>query len=178
MQVADSPRLSFEPITEQDAELLFELDQDPEVMKYINGGQVTTMQEVHDVFIPRLQKYQNLEKGWGLWKVTIKDEQRYIGWILVRPMDFFGDKPQWHDIEVGWRLKREAWGKGYATEAAKAVCDALAQQDEVEKISAVAVEDNLASIGIMQKLGMQYIKTDIHKDPLGDITAVYYTMDV
>ncbi|MEM1412394.1 MAG: GNAT family N-acetyltransferase [Pseudomonadota bacterium] len=178
MEVADSPRLSFAPITDQDAELLFELDQDPEVMRYINGGHMTTMEEVHEVFIPRLNAYRNPVKGWGLWKVTVKDEQRYVGWILVRPMDFFGEQPQWNDIELGWRFKRDSWGKGYATEAARAVCDAIATQDEVQKISAVAMEDNLASIGVMKKLGMRYLKTDIHKDPLGDMNAVFYSMDV
>jgi len=176
MYIADSSRLSFALMTRQDAELLFELDQDPEVMKYINGGKKSTMQDIQDVFIPRLESYHNPEQGWGLWKVMLTSEQRFIGWILVRPMHFFSDHPQWHDLEVGWRFKRDSWGKGYASEAAKAVCDVLAEQAEVEKISAVAVEDNLASIGIMQKLGMQYVKTDIHKDPLGDITAVYYSM--
>ncbi len=178
MYISDSQRLSYALMGADDAQLLFELDQDVEVMRYINGGEMTTMQEVYDVFIPRMEKYTDKEKGWGLWQVRITKTDTFIGWILVRPMDFFADQTQWQDWELGWRFKREAWGKGYGTEAAKHIMQELMTTQNVKYFSAIAMPGNTASIGIMKKLGMQYIKTDLHKDPLGDMEVVYYQVKV
>lgn len=177
MKLLNSERLTYALMGGDDAQLLFDLDQDVEVMRYINGGKMTTMQEVNDVFIPRMAKYTNEEKGWGLWQIRITESGEYIGWVLVRPMDFFTDNPKWNDWELGWRLKRKAWGKGFGTEAAKHIMHALADTQDVGYFSAIAMPKNDASIHIMKKLGMQYIKTDIHKDPLGDEEVVYYQLD-
>jgi RimJ/RimL family protein N-acetyltransferase len=178
MEVKDSMRLSFALMDENDAELLFKLDQDPNVMRYINGGHMTTMEEVNEVFIPRMQSYTSPDKGWGLWKVLVKETNAFIGWILVRPMDFFNDKPAWDDLELGWRFMKSAWGKGYGTEAAQQVVEALIELGGISKLSALAMEENSGSINIMKKLGMEYIKTDVCKDPLGDLQVVYYSMPV
>ena len=58
MDIADSNRLCFRMITEKDVQLLFQLDQDPEVMRYINGGTATTMQAIEEVYLPRLNAYR------------------------------------------------------------------------------------------------------------------------
>jgi len=174
MQIPNSERLRFELMTEQDAQLFFELDQDPEVMRYINGGKMTPMEDVLNISIPRMKSYTNENHGWGQWKITILDTNEFIGWVLVRPMNFFSDNPQFDNLELGWRFKQITWGKGYASEAANSIALAVCQTVSVSKISAIALEGNLASIKIMTKLGMKYIKTYIHKDPLGDIEAVYY----
>lgn len=183
MKIANTQRLQFEMMTQDDGPLLFELDQDPVVMRFINGGRASTMEEIDTVMLPRLKSYANPEKGWGLWKVTTLETEldcpsTYIGWILVRPMDFFSDAPQFHDIELGWRFKQMSWGKGYATEAAKAFMAMLAQQADVSYISAVADEDNVASIGIMKKLGMQFIKRTDYSTPNGITEVVHYQTPV
>ena len=178
MKVNDSERLTFALMDESDAQLLFDLDQDEEVMKYINGGKKSTMDDIQNVMIPRLYKYRNEDKGWGLWKVHVKESQEFIGWVLVRPMDFFNDNPQWFNLELGWRFMRSSWGKGYGTEAANAIKDALIEHAGIEKLCAIAEPENTASIGIMKKLGMSYIKTYLHKDPLGDLEAVYYELSI
>jgi len=178
MKIANSERLQFELMTEQDAELFFELDQDPEVMRYINGGKMTSMEDVLNISIPRMKSYTNENLGWGQWKVSVLDTNEFIGWVLVRPVDFFSDKPQFDNLELGWRFKQMTWGKGYATEAAKSIALAVSQAASVNKISAIALEGNLASTKIMTKLGMKYIKTYLHTDPLGDIEAVYYEKSV
>ena len=70
----------------------------------------------------------------------------------------------------------KGWGKGYATEAAQAVKNALIQETKPSYLTAIAEEDNLGSINVMKKLGMDYLKTDLHKDPLGDAELVYYQL--
>ena len=175
LTVNDTARLSIELMSRDDADLLFELDQDPEVMRYINGGKMTSRKDLEEKMIPRMEQYRNTEKGWGLWKVIVKDNAQFIGWILVRPMAFFSDQPELENLELGWRFKQESWGKGYATEAAKAVMQALTNKGGITQLSAIAMPGNTGSINIMKKLGMTYIKTYIHEDPLGDLEAVYYS---
>ena len=178
MHINDSARLTYKPMGLDDGDLMFELDNDPLVMKYINGGVTTTREAIKNLWLPRLATYRDIDKGYGIWNAFIKDSGEFIGWVLVRPMDFFNQQPKWHDIELGWRFKQSAWGKGYATEAAKQVMAAMSQQPGVECFSAIAMQGNSASINIMKKLGMSYVKTDIYKDKqLGDIEAVYYQVN-
>ncbi|WP_281557746.1 GNAT family N-acetyltransferase [Thalassomonas sp. RHCl1] len=177
MKIINSQRLKYALMTGDDAQHLFELDQDTEVMRYINGGKVTTMQEIREVYIPRMQSYTNEALGWGLWKVELTQTNEFIGWVLVRPMEFFTDHPQNDNLELGWRFMQKAWGKGYATEAALSITKAIAEQTSVKYFSAVAMEDNAGSINIMKKLGMEFLKKELHKDPLGDMEAVYYQCD-
>ena len=178
LHVPNSERLTYRFLTPNDAGLLFELDQDTEVMKYINGGTMSTMDDINNVMLPRMASYANPIKGWGLWGVFTQNDKAFIGWVLVRPMDFFSDSPKSHDLELGWRFKRTSWGKGYGTEAAIAVKGALAATQQMTHFSAIAFPDNQGSINIMKKLGMTYIKTDIHCDPLGNEEVVYYQQKI
>ena len=178
MNIENSTRLNYQLIDETDSEFLFQLDQSPDVMRYINGGTMTTREDISQRFIPRLNAFTNTEKGWGLWKVTITETQQDIGWILVRPMDFFSEKPIWHDIELGWRFMQSTWGKGYASEAAIHIHQALAKQPENKVFSAVAMHDNAGSIAVMKKMGMEFIKSYTHSDSqLGDLDVVLYIME-
>ncbi|MCW8865093.1 MAG: GNAT family N-acetyltransferase [Colwellia sp.] len=178
IKIENSSRLSYRLLGKEDAQILWQLDQDPEVMKFINGGKPNSMETINDVFIPRMLAYLNAEQGWGIWQVCDKNTQEYFGWVLVRPMDFFTDTPKLDDIELGWRFFQKSWGKGYATEAAIAIKNAIASQTNIHHVSALAYEDNIGSIGVMKKLGMEFIKRYEHKDPIGDFMAVHYQMSV
>ncbi|MCF6194735.1 MAG: GNAT family N-acetyltransferase [Kangiellaceae bacterium] len=165
-------------MTEKDADLLFQLDQDSEVMKYINGGKLSSREQIERISLPRIKSYTNQAKGWGLWKVTLTETTEFFGWILVRPMDYFSYKPQYQNLELGWRFNRRSWGKGYATEAAIALKQSIIQKGAVSKLSAIAMEDNHASIKIMVNLGMQYVKTYTHKDTAGGMEVVLYELAI
>ena len=67
MNITSTTRLTFRLMTEQDDELLFELDQDPAVMRYLTDGKPTSRADISNVFIPRMLSYRNPDKGWGLW---------------------------------------------------------------------------------------------------------------
>lgn len=176
ISIADSDRLSFRLMDVSDKPLFLDLDSDPEVMKFINGGNPTTEQEYQDIYIPRHTAFRNPDKGWGFWAVFIKETDTFAGWILVRPMDFFNEEKDLENIELGWRFKQLTWGKGYATEAAQAVMSAMKEQAGYTRFTAIAVSDNTGSIKIMQKLGMNFLKKQLHKDPLGDLDVEYYEL--
>ncbi|MEX1221745.1 MAG: GNAT family N-acetyltransferase [Idiomarina sp.] len=170
-----STRLSFRLMTEHDGDLMYELDQNPAVMRYISPGRVTTRDDITAVFIPRMLSYRNADKGWGLWQVNTRSDDAFIGFILVRPMYFFSDERDDSTIELGWRFKENTWGQGYASEAARHVASVLAAQDKsIKRFSAIAHPDNAGSINIMKKLGMTFVRTFLHKDPLGDTEVVHY----
>ena len=178
MQINNSERLKFRLMDSQDAQALWQLDQDPQVMKYLNGGKPTSMEQVNSVFIPRMEKYRNSELGWGIWQVSDKVTDEYLGWVLIRPMAFFTESPNFKDLELGWRFFQSTWGKGYATEAAIAIKDAVALHADVTHVSALALADNLASVGVMKKMGMSFVRAYLHTDPIGDFDAVHYQMSL
>ena len=158
MNINNSQRLRFQLMQPSDADLLYELDQDPEVLRYVNRGRVITREDIQNISLPRLEKYTNPENGWGMWKVTINESDTFIGWIIIRPMGFFSETPEFDNLEIGWRFKRAAWGKGYATEAAKRVMQEVGAYTTARTFSAIAMKENAASINIMKKLGLKHLK--------------------
>jgi RimJ/RimL family protein N-acetyltransferase len=178
MEIPNSERLHYRLMTPADKALMYEVDQDEDVMQFINGGNKSSMEDIEDVMLPRLNAYLNPEKGWGLWAVFNIKTQLYLGWILVRPMYFFSETPAFDDLELGWRFKKSAWGHGYATEAAAHIMKHLLLTQDVTTFSAIAVKENVASINIMTKLGMQYVKSAVHHDPLGDMLLEFYSVHI
>lgn len=172
MIIPNSSRLSYRLMDANDFEPLFQLDQDPAVMQYISDGVPSSEDQINKVLIPRMECYRNVDKGWGLWQVNITETNEYIGWMLVRPMFFFTDKPEMDNLELGWRFFQSTWGKGFATEAALHLIKHFRQS--TKSFGAIADQNNIASISVMKKLGMKYIKTFTYKDPLLDAEVVYY----
>lgn len=178
MQIADSARLTYRLMGQADGQALWELDQDPDVMLFINGGKPNSMSTINKTILPPMKAYTNVKKGWGIWQVSDKVTQEYLGWVLVRPMDFFTDVPKLNDLELGWRFFQKSWGKGYATEAATTIKNNVVRQLNIDYVSATALEGNHRSIGVMKKMGLSFIRQYTHKDPLGDFTAVHYQMPI
>ncbi|WP_394131722.1 GNAT family N-acetyltransferase [Shewanella maritima] len=169
-----------------EADLLFELDQDPEVMKYINGGKPSSRHDIEQRMLPRISRFLNPDKGWGFWKVTAKASDdlpanlhnQFLGWVLIRPMGFFTEHANYQDIEVGWRFKQIAWGKGVATQSAKHLMQHITKnQTDIEKFSAIAVPDNMGSIAVMKRLGMDFIE-QTHDPETQTLTVVLYSVEV
>ncbi len=189
MQIPASRRLTFRLLDKQDAELLFRLDQDPAVMQYINGGVPSSMQDIVQRMLPRMQAYRDPVKGFGIYGVFAREalmltsgqqlaKGDYLGWVLVRPMNFFTTGAEPDDLELGWRFFRHCWRQGIASEAAATVAAVVAKQPGIARLSAIALPDNHGSVAVMQKLGMSYVKRYIHRDPLGDYDVVLYSKPV
>lgn len=176
IHIPPSSRLSYRLMNSNDASLLFELDQDPEVMRYLNDSKPSTWDEVERVFIPRIMKFTDAASGHGLWEVRTRDTSEYLGWILVRQYGFDTPYHEPDNIELGWRLKRHCWGRGIATEAAAAILDVVRKQRGIRAFCAVADPDNLGSISVMKKLGMHYVDNRVHITPMRNFDVAYYEM--
>ncbi len=182
LKIPASKRLSYRLVDVSlagDQAFLFELDQDPQVMRYITNGQPTSLQHFQQWFLPRIQSFTNATEGWGLWMLSCLETEAVMGWILVRPVDFFSEDPkqqptQWDNLEIGWRLSRSYWGQGYSTEAASQILKQLIKRRSIKKLTATALVENSASINIMKKLGLTLLRHYNHKDEHGEFPAVVY----
>jgi RimJ/RimL family protein N-acetyltransferase len=161
----------------RDRELWFELDQDPEVMRYLNDCKPTTRDELDNFIVPRVAAYGDPARGHGLWEIADRETNEHLGWILVRCYRFDHPQREEDNIELGWRLKRAHWNRGITSEAARAIMDVLRDDPSVRVFSALASPENLASIGVMKKLGMRYVDERFHLVPgRPPYASVYYEM--
>ena len=134
-----------------ETDLLFQLDGDADVMKYITLGIPRTMNEVIEKSMPRILKSYQGKKDFGIFAAYLINSEKYIGWF-----QFEKDKEFEDSIEIGWRLKKQYWGNGYATEVATVLCDLGIKMGKT--IVARAMVENLASIRVMKKAGMKFEK--------------------
>ena len=175
--IASSERLRYRLMDSTDAPLWHELDQDPEVMRFLNEGKPTAWEDIKQFMVPRVADFTDPITGCGLWEVTEKSQGAYLGWILARHYRHGFAEVEKDNIELGWRMKRHCWGQGVATEAAKAVMQGLYEKNEIRVFSAIADSGNLASIGVMKNLGMTFVDSRMHVVPdRSDHPVVYYEM--
>ena len=131
--------------------MLFQLDGDSDVMKYITLGIPRTMEEVIKKSMPRiLNSYQN-HSEFGIFAAYFNNSDEFIGWF-----QFEVDKEIDDAIEIGWRIKKQHWGNGYATE----IAIVLAEKGMVmgKTIVARTMKENKASIRVMEKAGLSFEK--------------------
>lgn len=158
-----TPRITLEPMRPEHLPLLVDLDADPEVMRYILG-RGRTPQEVHDFWGPVCASTAADAHGLGWW-VGFADGV-FLGWWDASPPEPLTEPPT--AAEVGWRLRREHWGAGLATEGARAVVEHCFGTLGLEKLTAETMAVNLGSRAVMRKLGMRHVSTQVREwdDPL------------
>jgi RimJ/RimL family protein N-acetyltransferase len=156
MQVSlETERLLLRPFTDADAHNLFDLDSDPDVMRYVNGGSPTPLDVVQNDDLPWFIEYGRRHEGFGFWAAVEKATGEFVGWFLFRPeADGSPDEP-----ELGYRLRKSAWGKGYATEGSRALVRMGFTVLGVPRVVASAHADNLASRHVMEKVGLTLVRT-------------------
>jgi len=151
----ETERLVLRHFTEVDADNLVELDGDSEVMRFINGGRPTQRDEVESDVLPAFLRYYERFAGFGFWTADEKSTRRFIGWFHLRPAP---ESPP-GEVELGYRLRRSAWGRGYATEGSRALIQKAFADLSVERVFATTMAVNVASHRVMEKAGLRYIRT-------------------
>jgi len=145
--------ISFKPIAS-----------DPLVMKYISAGTVWPDEKIVEFVERQVQLFS--ERDFCLWKLVLRDKERLAGFCGLQPLD---DLP---GVEIGWWLASDLWGRGLATEAARAALDDGFMRVGLSRIVAVALRENRASIRIMEKLGMHFESEVIHHDFRVDLYSI------
>jgi RimJ/RimL family protein N-acetyltransferase len=162
----ETSRLRLRQFTQTDVPLLVDLDSDPRVMQYINGGIPTSEIDIREQFLARVFRYYEDTDGLGVWAAEHADDHAFMGWFHLFP------NPDSADIlEIGYRLKHDFWGQGFATEGAAALIEYGFARPEVTKVIANAMPDNHGSTNIMKKLGMTFETEYTH--PKGMLVVQY-----
>lgn len=100
------------------------------------------------------------QHGWGFWAVETLEDQQFIGFVGIKNVT--EDMPFAPSVEIGWRLSRRAWGKGYATEAARVCLQVGFEELGLNEIVSFTVPGNFRSRSVMEKLGMQQGENFLH----------------
>ncbi len=141
-EVLETKRMTLRPITMDDVDLLVALDSDPEVMRYISGGKPTS----------RAQAERILQRSVGhRWLGFERATEEIVGWFGIR---LWTAKSR----ELGYRLRREMWGKGLATEGALAVIEVAFAQPGIDRVRAETMAVNTASRAVMERCRLRFVR--------------------
>ncbi|MEV7603490.1 GNAT family N-acetyltransferase [Kitasatospora sp. NPDC089797] len=152
-------RLVLRRFTGADVDALVELDGDPEVMRYLTGGTPSAREWVAGVLVPQYLAHYRRYGDLGWWAVEERGGGGFLGWFEFRPTE----EGVRAEVELGYRLRRAAWGRGYATEGARALVRRGFTGSGVERVVAYTMAVNAASRRVMEKSGLSYVRT-FHED--------------
>lgn len=154
--IFQTPRLLLRQFKETDAPLILELNSDPEIVKYVHEPTLKTIEQAEIILNNNiLPQYKN---NLGRWAIHTKEDNEFIGWCGLKY------RPELDEIDLGYRLMQKAWGKGYATEAARHTLDHGFRFLDLKLITGRAHIENTASISVLEKIGMDFISEGIVDD--------------
>jgi RimJ/RimL family protein N-acetyltransferase len=132
-------------------------------MRYISGGRATPREMVVGRILPMMLACNARFPGLGFWAAIEKSSGAFLGWFCLRPHSEDGIG----NVGLGYRLRRTAWGKGYATEGARALLDRAFRELGVRRVFATTYGENLASQRVMEKAGLRFVRSfRFTSDPL------------
>lgn len=144
-----SKRLRFRRWIEEDRKSFSILNADEAVMEFF--PELLTKEE-SDLFVDKIEDHFN-KYGYGLWAVELIENSRFIGYIGFFNAEFESEFTPC--IEIGWRLSKEYWNKGYATEGAKACLNYGFNLLHFESVHSFTAKINTKSINVMEKIGLE-----------------------
>ena len=161
--ILKTPRLAIRQFTEDDVDNLLDLNDDPELMRYL--GRPVPREVLRDQIIPfHLGVYQRLDRL-GTWAAESADGGQFLGWFHFRP----GPDGDITNIDLGYRLRRSTWNKGYATEGSRALINMGFTDLGVQRVFAHTMTVNLASRRVMEKCGLTLVRTSPYEGSDSDV---------
>jgi ribosomal-protein-alanine N-acetyltransferase len=160
--VLTSERLLLRPFAETDVDVEVEIGTDPEIMKYVGAV------ETKDQIIRNMAKYTRrcADGCIGVWCVIERATNEKLGTAILLPLPIDEADTNWHlvageglpegDIEIGYMLRKPAWGKGYATEVCRRLLKFAFEETPLEEIVAVTDPNNTASQHVLEKCGLPF----------------------
>jgi RimJ/RimL family protein N-acetyltransferase len=151
----ETERLILRKFTMDDVDNIVELDGDPDVMWFLTKGVPTPRERIENDILPAWLSYYDQFDGYGFWAAIEKATGDFLGWIHLRPHQGRpADEP-----ELGYRLRKAAWGKGYATEGSRALIDKAFTELGARRVYAETMAVNTKSRRVMEKSGLRYVRT-------------------
>lgn len=166
--VFETERLRLRPLSQADTEHLAELDADPEVGRYVHVGAPPTRADLEAALPRMLARFGFPPVQPAFWAAEERSSSKFVGWFHLRP----SGEPD--TLELGYRLRRDAWGQGYASEGARALVVRAFEQLEAKCVEAIALVENAASIRVMEKAGLRLRERFLYQ---GERPAVRYAVE-
>lgn len=166
-QILVTERLILRPFEEKDIEPTYQMNLDAIVSKYTGDGGVVSYHEIErrirENIFGDYKKY-----GYGRMAIELKSTGEFIGFCGLKYLEDI------KEVDLGYRLKSTHWNKGYATESCHAIVDFGFNELKLNKIIALVLPENLASINVLGKLDFEYEK-EIETDGLSALMFNRYS---
>lgn len=160
-------RLRLRALSADGADELVRLDSAPEVRRYVDQPSAPSRAEIEQALPRRLARYGPADEP-AFWAAELKEGGSFIGWFHLRPV---ADHPAW--LDLGYRLRRDVWGRGLASEGAAALVRRAFVQLGAEQIVAHALEANTPSRRVLEKVGLRPHERFLHR---GELPSVAYSL--
>lgn len=165
IETLETPRLILRPFALDDLEAYYQLGASPVLMRYVGGKTLGSRDEARQLMLAAtLRDYE--VHGYGRLAVIEKATGALIGFCGLK------NDPVLGETDIGYRFLEPSWGKGYATESAKAALQHGRAVLRLPRIVGVVHPENVASVGVLKKLGLVYEKK-IRYEPDGDDCDLY-----
>ena len=151
----ETDRLLLRRFTAADEDHLVDLDSDPEVMRFLTGGKPTPRHVIRDEILPELLGEYERGDRCGRWAAIEKATGKFVGWFALRVPPGGTNA----EVELGYRLRRSAWGNGYGAEGSAAVIAKGFRDLGVQRVYAETMAVNTASRRVLEKAGLRYVRT-------------------
>lgn len=162
--ILETSRLGLREITEDDAELAYQLNLDEEVIRYTGDEPFGSVDETRSF----LQKYDHYRTyGFGRWGVIRKEDGAFLGWCGLKYT------PGLDEYDLGFRFFRKYWKQGYATEAAKACLHAGFDRFRMPRIVGRVMPANLNSVNVLNRLGFRFFNRELDDGCEWDIYEIF-----
>ncbi|WP_224279049.1 GNAT family N-acetyltransferase [Streptomyces sp. LS1784] len=159
----ETGRMTLRRFTGADADALAALHGHPDVMRYIDDGRPVPRDVVERQQLPRiLREYDELPDGQGCFAAVEKSSAAFLGWFSLRPASSVGLDG---GTEPGYRILPSAWGRGHATEGARALVGHAFTQLGADRVVATTMTVNTASRRVMEKAGLSLVRTFFEEWP-------------
>ncbi|MFT5777938.1 MAG: ribosomal-protein-alanine N-acetyltransferase [Crocinitomicaceae bacterium] len=166
--ILETARFYLRQITMDDCEELFRMESTPEVNRYTGESLATSLSELKEK-IRRTSQSDYRVHGYGRWAVIGKETDAFLGWAGLKYL------PEFEQVDLGYRFFPEYWGKGVGTETSISILKYGFENLGIERVIAVAHQENKASIRIMEKVGMKFDKLAPYEPGSEDV--VWYSLD-
>ncbi len=158
----ETERLVLREMRLSDLDGMFALDSDPEVHRYLGNKPVKTLTESETIIKSVLQQYE--ERGIGRWAAIEKSSGNFIGWSGIRLNLEYNMNGFTRYYDIGYRLTKDYWGKGYATESARAALNYAFNVLKLPELYATTEIGNTASHKVLLKIGLTYVEDFYFED--------------